>query len=44
MLELDQRNEGFDGSLWEDCLCQLLGVMIVCISPGKGKEVLRVWV
>ena len=30
--------------LCEDCPCQLLGAMIVWISPGKGKEILTVWV
>ena len=31
-------------ALLEDCPCQLLGAMIVWISPDKGKEVFRVWV
>ena len=44
MLELGQEMRAIMKTLWENCPYQLLRAMIVLISPGKSKEVLRVWV
>ena len=41
---LEQRNEGDHESLVGGLSGSAVGVMIVWISPDKGKEVLRVWV
>ena len=43
MLELGQRNEGFQESLVGGLSLSAVG-SDNWVSPGKGKEVLRVWV
>lgn len=43
MLESGQKMRTTTKILREDCPCQMVEAMIVCISTDKGKEVLRVW-
>ena len=44
MLEPGQRNEGYHESLVRGLFMSAIAAVIVWISLGKGKEVLRVWI